>query len=629
MGFAAPAWLAALGILLPLIWFYLRTRRRPPATVSSLVVWRVLDEPAVPRRRPRLPLLFFVQAALIVASVLALAEPFRKRPVAPGPQRAAVIVLDVSASMQAHEDGVTRFEQARAAAQERARELGARGRRLTVITAGLQPEVAGTQLEGARAADLIGELEPRDTAGNLTAAAELAATLAGTQGSIDVFTDVPADGLVMSRDARAISDVHRFGAAADNVAITGVRVVANPFGSSAKPRALVTLRSFAAAERAVTLTAEPLDEETGGGPPVTREVTLAPGATEVVSLDALPWSGPVRISLSPEDALALDDTVYAFVPSPSSLEVLLVTEDDALERAFQSLARSLGDVTVRTVRPVQYSGAPSHVLTVFDRTAPARPPSGNALYLAPPRGNPDVTVIGGGTTARLAEVKAHEIVAGLENPETMLRSGMASLAPSGTQRAVLLGRAEGREVPLVLAGETGGRRVVATAFPLAPAALRDADALPTLVFTINVLRWLAPAATDAPLTRIVGERLRAGSPDAAPISRLEGPGGARELAPADEVTLERAGVYRALGATGSRLLLVSFIDPAESDVARPETPPVAPAPPRASVAPAPATLWEPLPYVREALLVALLAMLVEWVVVAASGPRARREEASA
>lgn len=629
-GLAAPAWLAALGVLLPLVWLYLRTRRRPPATVSSLVVWRVLNEPVAQRRRPRLPLLFFVQAALVVASVVALAQPFAQRAVPPGPPRDAVIVLDVSASMQAKDGGATRFELARAAAQDRAYALGQSGRKLTVIAAGLQPQVVGTQLDGARAADLLGDVAPRDTGGNLTAAAELAAALAGTQGSIDVFTDASVDGLVMSRDARALSEVHRFGSGGENVAIAGVRVLANPFDAPAKARALVTVHSYASEERQVTVDVAPLAaDDSAQVASVTRDVTLAPGATEVVSVDALPWAGPIRVTLSPEDDLPLDDTVYAFVPPPATLDVLLVTEDDALQRALQDLARNLGNVRVRTVRPVQYESASPGALTVFDRVAPPRPPGGNALYLAPEQGNADVTVVGGGTSARLAEVRPHEVLSGVQNPETLLQTGMASLAASGAQRAVVLGRAEGREVPLVLAGETGGRRVVATAFPLRPGALRDPDALPTLVFAINVLRWLAPRAAEAPLTRIVGERLRAGSPDAAPISRLEGPHGVRELAPAEEVTLEQAGVYQAYDASGARPLLVSFVDPVESDVARPDAPSPPPAAPRVEPTPEPASLWERLPYVREALLVALAAMLVEWLVVAASGPRVRREEAGA
>ena len=104
----------------------------------------------------------------------------------PGPAKDAVVLLDVSASMQAREQGSTRFALARDAARERAEELGRAGRRLTVIAAGQQPQVLGTDLDGPRAVALVAAIEPRDTGGNLTAAAELAVAQAGAQGSIDV-----------------------------------------------------------------------------------------------------------------------------------------------------------------------------------------------------------------------------------------------------------------------------------------------------------------------------------------------------------------------------------------------------------------------------------------------------------
>jgi hypothetical protein len=377
------------------------------------------------------------------------------------------------------------------------------------------------------------------------------------------------------------------------------------------------------------LTPLPADGGAGEGTAATRHVSLAPGATEVVSIDDLPWSGPFRARIAPDDDLPLDDTVYGFVPAAAPLHVLLVSEDDALEHALEGLARSLGNVSVRTLPPARYQPGNAAGITIFDRFAPTLPPSGNVVYLAPARGNADVTVAGEEPHARFAEQRAHPLVDGVADADTLLGEGMVKIASTGALKPVLLGRAEGREVPLLLAGEVGGRRIVATSFPLRAADLRNADALPTLVFTINLLRWLSPAVADAPLMRLAGERLRAGSPDAAPIARLSGPGGTRELAPAEEVTLEHAGVYQAIGAAGTRELLVSFVDPVESDIARPATLP-APAPARtAEPARSPESLWQKLPYVREVLLVAIAVMLLEWLVVAATGPRARRGAAPA
>ena len=625
LGLTAPLWLSALAILLPLIWLYLRTRRRPPAYVSSLVLWRAVAEPVVQKRRPRLPLLFFVQALLIVAGALALAQPFARRPLPPGPAKDAVLVLDVSASMQAREQGSTRFALARDAARERAEELGRAGRRLTVIAAGQQPQVLGTDLDGARAAALVAGVEPRDTGGNLTAAAELAVAQAGSQGSIDVFTDAASEGLVLSRDARARAAVHRFGAGGANVALAGVRVVASPFDAPGRTRAVVTVRSYAPDTRTVQVRIAPLGAAPDAKEGVTRSLTLAPGASEVVSIDGLGWTGPFQATLAPGDDLPLDDTLYGVLPAPAPLRILLLTDDEALQRALENLARHLGNVTIRTLLPIQYQPDAAENVTIFDRFTPAAPPPGNAVYLAPPRGNADVTVAGGTIRARFAEQREHPLTYGLANAHTLIGEDVVALAPSGTMKPVLLGRADGREVPLVLAGEVGGRRVAATAFPLRAGDLRSADALPALVFAIDLLRWLAPTATDAPLVRQAGERLRAGFPDTTPVTRVDGPGIARDLGPSDEVMLEKAGVYTAAVGGGTRQLLVSFVDPTESDIARPAIAEVAPSPaPTAEPAAAAPRLWQELPYTREVLLVVIAAMLLEWLVVALSGPRRRR-----
>lgn len=628
LGLTTPLWLWALAVLVPLVWLYLRTRRRPPAHVSSLVLWRAVAEPVVQKRRPRLPLLFFVQALLLVAGALALTQPFARRPLPPGPAKDAVLVLDVSASMQAREQGSTRFALAREAARARAEELGRAGRRLTVIAAGLQPLVIGTELDGTRAAAAIAALEPRDTGGNLTAAAELAVAQAGAQGSIDVFTDVAADGLVLSRDARALATVHRFGVGGTNVSLAGVRVVASPFDAPGRTRVIATVRNHSAATRSIEVRVAPLAAPRDTKEGVARSVTLGPGASDVVSIDGLAWTGPFQATLSPDDDLPLDDILYGVLPAPVPLRVLLLTEDEALQRALENLARNLGNVTLRTLLPIQYQPDAADGVTIFDRFTPQQPPPGNAVYLAPPRGNADVTVAGGMLRARVAEQREHALTYGLTNAHTLIGDDVVALAPSATMRPILLGRADGREVPLVLAGEVGTRRVVATAFAIRPGDLRSADALPALVFTIGLLRWLAPAAPDAPLTRLVGERFRAGFPDATPIAHLEGPGVSRDLGPSDEITLDKAGVYTATSAAGPRQVLVSFVDPTESDIARPaivESPPV----PAAEPAPASPRVWQELPYTREVLLVALAAMLLEWLVVAASGPRTRRRTPAA
>lgn len=666
IGLANPAWLLGAGLIAPLVWLYLRVRPRPPATVSSLRIWRHVPSPAAPpRRRPKLPPLFFVQALLILVTSLALASPYRKEPRPPGPPRDALLVLDVSASMQGRLDDSTRFDHAIAHARERADELAAEGRRITLVRAGPQPDVVASGLDASGAREHLETLVPLDTSANLTAAIELAATLAGDQGSIDVFSDADADRLVMSRDARSITTVHAVGSGGANVAISDVRVQTDPFGHETSARLLITVRSYADESRTVDLEIAPLeedaialaaaartaaetddagstlesrprrgapapepgaeDEDAGSTAALRHSVDLAPRGQEVVSIDRVRWTGAFEARLGSQDDLPLDDVVYGYVPPGRSIDLLLVSEDRPLAEKLTWLAERAGSFVVRTVSPADYDPQAVGEITIFDRFVPDLPPASNVAYLAPTRGNADITVVTDLADVKVAERRAHPLLRGVTVTDALLGPRPVGLAPSAL-RPVLLGRSEGRELGLVQAGEIGGREIVATAFPISARALGRADDLPSLIFTLNLLSHLSPVAADAPLLRNTGERLRAGSRLAAPIERLDGPGGSRALGAGTDVTLEQAGIYEAESRSGTRRVYVSFVDATESDILGPavERPATHDAVPAAPPPTAPATTdessWTRIPYLREILFAIAAILLLEWIVVATMSP---------
>lgn len=627
MGLSHPAAAALLLLALPLAWLYLRPSRRPPATVSSLMLWRRVARPVAARRR-RLPPLFWVQSALLGAGALALADPFSSRVVPPGAPRDAFVVLDTSASMQTRSGGGTRFEAARDAAAAHARAVAATGRRLTAIAAGAQPRVLGTDLDGERAARLFEALRAEDVAGHPAAAAELAASQAGPEGTVDLFTDAAPADLVLSRDAREATTVHRFGEGGANLALSSVRVDASPFDAAGSARVVATVRSFDAKPRTVDVELAPLDSSRG--PTLRRRVSVAPGSSETAAFDDLPWSGAFSARIAPGDDLALDDRALGWLPPRRTLRVVLVTDDGALETAFGRLLRGVERTDVRTVALADWRPDPAADVTIFDGAAPPLPPPGNVAYLAPRNGNPDVTVGAPQVEARIAEARDHDLLRGVQNPATLLPGRVVGLAPSSALQPILTGRAEGRPVILAEAGGGDGRRVVATAFPLRPRDLGDPDALPSLVFALNLVRWLSPTRDGAAVVRSSGERLHAGSAEE-PVLRISSPDGdKREVAPGEDPVLDRAGAWRAQTASREIPVLVSFVDPGESDVHRPAIGPEAPAvvaatrAPSAPVADPAARTTERISRLGPVLLGLLGLMLAEWIVVAADALRAER-----
>ncbi|MFM8412379.1 MAG: hypothetical protein ACKOCT_19130, partial [Alphaproteobacteria bacterium] len=457
----------------------------------------------------------------------------------------------------------------------------------------------------------------------------LAAAQAGPAGSVDLFTDTAPADLVLSRDAREATTVHRFGEGGSNLALSSVRVDASPFDAAGAARVVATVRSFAESPRTVDVELSPLDSSRG--PTLRRKVTVGPRASETAAFDDLPWSGAFSARLVPGDDLSLDDRAYAWLPPRRTLRVVLVTDDGALESAFGRLLRGVERTEVRTVAPGEWRPDAAADVTIFDGFAPAVAPPGNVAYLAPRNGNPDVTVGPQPAGARVAETRDHDLLRGVQSPATLLSGSLVGLSPSSGLQPILLGRAEGRTIVLAEAGDSGGRRVAATAFSIRPRDLGDPDALPSLVFALNLVRWLSPVHDGGAVVRSTGERLAAGSPED-PVLRLVAPDGTkRDLAPGEDPTLDRVGAWRAQTASRELPVLVSFADPGESDVARPVVGPDAPAvvaATRAADAPASESVGrtERVPRVRPALLALAGLLLAEWLVVAAGAIRKAREE---
>src|SRR4051794_15836321 len=111
--------------VLPLLLVPYLIRRKPPRIVfSSLVLFTEhgMQARARPWGRLRLPPIFFLQLLLLIVLILALGEPvFSVR------ASNIAIVIDNSASMQARDDGKTRFASALDQARDVVDEFGAGG----------------------------------------------------------------------------------------------------------------------------------------------------------------------------------------------------------------------------------------------------------------------------------------------------------------------------------------------------------------------------------------------------------------------------------------------------------------------------------------------------------------------
>src|SRR5439155_1336569 len=130
----------ALGAVGVLVVLHLYGRRRRTVPVGTLFLWQRVPAEPLDRRRFRPDLLFVLQLGVLLALIAGFVRPYLEAATPAAERVRLLVVLDVSASMQAREEGGTRFELAR----RRARALVAQlltGDEVMLVTAAVSAHV--------------------------------------------------------------------------------------------------------------------------------------------------------------------------------------------------------------------------------------------------------------------------------------------------------------------------------------------------------------------------------------------------------------------------------------------------------------------------------------------------------
>jgi hypothetical protein len=517
-----------------------------------------------------------------------------------------VLVLDVSASMQAIEENGSRFEEARRRAAARLGELGSADESM-LITAGAEPEIAArwtTDHAHLRAA--LEAMEPRDVPGDLGSALELALGLARAQPGtrVAVFTDEPPEASRLPPDERARLDYGQIGRTDENLAIAGVTVSVPPFHGIAEVAATVDVRNFGRTTREAVLEAR-----VGGVPWARRALRVGPRATEHVLLAAPPASGVLEVSIATGDALAVDDRAAAWIAPGAPLDLLVVSDSRELAAAFGEITAALAGSRVEVMTRERYADAPpaGRRVALFDGVVPDGVPLAiNALYVAPPAGN-DVCPSGGRRDhAVVVDWEAeHPALQGLDALQAIGVAGASQLTGSDWGESIVLAASEHAAFPMLIAGERHGRRTACLGAELG-GPLASSDRVPLLLLTLASLRWLAEPFGPSALLVETGRPHLAGAGPTAPI---RGDGLTIAGDPPAMVAV-RAGIFAVGPPDGERMVLANLFDDAESDIGRSGSTTWP-----ATVTDAPTTTVPAgRPLARWLLAVALALLAIEWLV---------------
>jgi hypothetical protein len=609
MSFLAPA-AFALTLLLPIIVvLYLLRLRRTEQVVSSTYLWRrmVRDlEANAPWQRLRRSLLLILQLLTLIALILALARPFTWAEGTGG--QAAILILDTSASMAAVDVSPNRLEAAKTQALRYVDGLPD-GARVTVIAAGDGAQVLASSSQDRRQVRLAiqsAQIGQPGWGSDLSAALELGAAIAARRP--DAETVVYSDGRVDLPQHLALEGHARYlpmGISGDNQAIGALTLQPAPGGGRT---VFVQVINYGPSPVQRRLVLSSVAGPAAGGARQTLNVydlDLAPGELRAVVAEGLPPEVfAVEAQLLGEDVLAADDRAWAVHSSGQPARITLVTEGNLFLETGLGL---LPNLEVTTVRPGDWEAGkvedwkagkeagpedsssnlssfhPS-TLTILDAYVPitATLPRGNLLFIAPPRSTevfsvtgqveqPALRAVGGGGSGDAADpLLAHVDVAGV-GVQQAVRVSLPAWARPVIVGDVDDGDAAPRSVPILWAGEQGGRRIAVLAFDLRRSDLPLQVAFPLLL--ANLTGWLAPSGgSDLPAQVAPGAVVSLSLPPDVQAARVARPDGSRmdvEVRGGQAILADTGmlGIYRvAWGEGGQAAFAVNLFAPSESDL---------------------------------------------------------------
>ncbi|MBS3096035.1 BatA and WFA domain-containing protein [Candidatus Woesearchaeota archaeon] len=281
-------------------------------------------------------LLFLLQLLSILGLALVAAAPFVKLKYDVTSEN-TVIILDVSASMQAKENGISRFDKA---LEQAKKVLSGRN---SIIMAENLPLIVLENENTEIALDVLSKIKPRATTTNLGDALLLAKDiLADKPGRIIVFSDFLAtegpDVEVVKTAIMSEEKVINFADMSNNAKNTGItrlevgkyntKVYVKNFNKEPVQRAIRIVRD----NKVITET----------------KVTIAPNSIENFIFDTP--AGISRVELEPKDDMAADDAAYVATPPKIKNSVLLVTNER--EKTNMELAlEAAKDIELNVVRP--------------------------------------------------------------------------------------------------------------------------------------------------------------------------------------------------------------------------------------------------------------------------------------
>lgn len=482
--------------------------------------------------------------------------------------RTLVVLVDVSASMQATDIAPSRLEAAKREAKKLIRSLGPDDRMMIVAVGATPAPRSPLTDEAAVLDDGVDALVATDVEDDLPAALRFAEDVLRGKSRPEIvwLSDHAGSGtLDVAREIRA-SHV-RIGRSADNVGLAAFAVRRYPLDRS-QAELLVEVENPSGAPRRVELTVlgdgraiDVQELDVAPGDRTQRFLAYVSGANERLEARIAPVDGK-------PDHLPADDHAFARIPERAKTKVLVVAHENLYLDAALLLDEYL---EVTRVAPEAYTSADGFDVVVFDGTTPNAAPTRPAIYLNPVPG----TGFAPFRTRGTVEGPSFER---LERRDPLLR--FTALADVNIAKALVVETEQGdrvlggdRRAPLLVMGARAGQPFMALTFDV-----RDSD-LPLRIAWPLLLLHAIEGFTEGPLGLASGiatgrvERIRVDTARAR-VS-LTTPDGRETFVPVVEghavVRADHAGFYTLRTEHGQTTFAASLSSPRETKIT-PERP---------------------------------------------------------
>jgi Ca-activated chloride channel homolog len=334
MTFANPWGLLGLLALPAILILHLYYRRFPPLLIGGLHLWGVETQVReAGRRRDRLPITASLLLELLAAAALSLvlAQP---RLTESRKVEHLILVLDNSASMQAHPPEKSSFRDAAVEEVNHRFQKLPTGSVATLIVTGHRPELlAGPAVPLAQARTALEAWKPSAPAHDFEPAWDLAAQLAEGSGRILFLTDhLPPKQLPTPKAMEIVS----LGRPVENTAITAARWSFDP--KTNKGRVFLRIANFGKQPAEVQVHGRHGDQ-----PLFEKTLALKAGADAALETDVRGGLGEIEIEASSSsDGLAIDNRVTLIEPRVRTVTIALSLPAD--HAAVRPLRRALAGI---------------------------------------------------------------------------------------------------------------------------------------------------------------------------------------------------------------------------------------------------------------------------------------------